>query len=363
MFIKSIFLNYLWLVPAVIIACESLRWLVKSRFGQLQNDNHWVHADETPRIGGLCIFLALLVGCLVFRDGAIFENQMFGYFMALALIFAIGCVEDIFGGVSALVRLLCSSIVVIVACGHSLYLDGISLQNESLFHLMPVLFLCLCATGVGLIHGTNLIDGLNGLVVFWGIGAVIVMWVCMSNSPLFSQADKELVFGYCTIFCLCITGFFFVNFPLGRVFLGDAGAYLVGFYVFVLAAFLMTRSPDSQTVLKIGAACSYPLMELGWTIMRRALINKKSVFSPDNAHLHSLIYTNIQRRFPTLSLISANNYASVVTFLLGIQITFCVSVMLPADFWPALLVWLLCPASYITVYVIASYHSASSDTK
>ena len=94
----------------MIIACESLRWLVKSRFGQLQNDNHWVHADETPRIGGLCIFLALLVGCLVFRDGAIFENQMFGYFMALALIFAIGCVEDIFEGFLPL-RLLCPQLL------------------------------------------------------------------------------------------------------------------------------------------------------------------------------------------------------------------------------------------------------------
>ena len=353
MLINSILSDYLFLAPTVTLACEALRWLSKLRLGRGKYEKHWVHVDKTPRIGGLCIFLTLFFGSLSFWGRAAPENHIPGYFIALIPIFAIGLIEDIVGGVSALTRLLFSSFIVIVACGFSVYFYGVAEQAQNLFFLMPFLLVCICLAGVGLIHGTNLIDGLNGLAVFWGIGAVIVMWVYVLNSNVFSAAEKELISKMVIIFCLCLTGFFFTNFPSGRVFLGDSGAYLIGFSVFVLGAILITRSPDSQTILKISAACSYPLMELGWSVTRRALINKKSLFFADNAHLHSFIYTNIQRRFSALSVRSANNCASIVTFLFVIQITFWVSIMLPADFWLACLVWLLCPLSYLIVYFFA----------
>lgn len=361
--INPLLLDYWFLVPTLSLACEALRWLSKSLLGSLQDEKHWIHVDETPRVGGICIFLALLVSSLLFLDMTVPENQMLVYFVALIPIFAIGFIEDIVGGVSALTRLVFSSFFVILACGFIFYSHGISGQNQNFFFLMPFLFVCLCATGVGLIHGTNLIDGLNGLAVLWGIGAAIAIWVCVLNSPSCSPAEKGFISKIIIIFCLCLIGFFFVNFPFGRVFLGDSGAYLIGFSVFVLGAIMIMRSPDSQTILKISAAWSYPLMEMGWTVVRRAFINKSSLFSADNAHLHSLIYTNIQRRFSALSDRSANNCASLVTFLFVIQITFWVSLMLPADFWSACIVWLLCPASYITVYFFAAYHVVNSDTR
>jgi UDP-GlcNAc:undecaprenyl-phosphate/decaprenyl-phosphate GlcNAc-1-phosphate transferase len=363
MLINSILLDYWFLAPTVSLACEALRWLSKSLLGILQEERHWIHVDETPRVGGICIFLALLVSSLLSLDMTVPENQMLVYFVALIPIFATGFIEDIVGGVSALTRLIFTSSFVTVACGFIFYSHGISEQNHSFFFLMPFLFVCLCLTGVGLIHGTNLIDGLNGLAVFWGIGAAIAIWVCVLNSPSYSPAEKEFVSKITVIFCLCLIGFFFVNFPFGRVFLGDSGAYLIGSSVFVLGAILIMRSPDSQTILKISAACSYPLMELGWTVSRRALIDKKSLFSADNAHLHSFIYANIKRRFSALSVRSANNCASIVTFLFVMQITFWVSVMLPADFWAACLVWLFCPASYVMVYFLAVYRGVSSDTR
>lgn len=363
MLVISLLLDYWFLALTVSIACEALRWLSKSPVRGLHNEKHWIHIDKTPRLGGICIFLALFIGYLLFWDRHVPENHITAYFVAIIPIFAIGFIEDIFGGVSALTRLLFSSFVIIIACGISFYFYGISGQSQSPFFLMAFLFVCLCATGVGLIHGTNLIDGLNGLAVLWGIGAAITMWVCVLNLNIFSPGEKEFILKFITIFCLCLTGFFFVNFPFGRVFLGDSGAYLIGFIVFVLGVIVIMHSPDSQTMLKIGAACSYPLMEMGWTVVRRGVINKKSLFSADNAHLHSLIYMSIQRYFSALSVRSANNIASIVTFLFVIQTTFWVSVMLPEDFLSACLVWLFCPASYLTAYFFVSYHGVSSDTR
>ena len=363
MLINSILLDYWFLAPTATLACEALRWLSKLRLGRGKYEKHWVHVNNTPRIGGICIFLTFFLGSLTFWGKVAPENHIPGYFIALIPIFAIGLVEDIVGGVSALTRLLFSSFIVIAAIGFSFYFYGISGQSQSLFFLMPFLFVCLCVAGVGLIHGTNLIDGLNGLAVFWGIGAVIVMLDYVLSSPVFSAAEKELISKIVVIFCLCLTGFFFANFPTGRVFLGDAGAYLIGFSVFVLGVILIMRSPDSQTILKISAACSYPLMEVGWSVTRRVLINKKSPFFADNAHLHSFIYANIQRRFSALSVRSANNCASVFTFLFVIQITFWVSVMLPTNFWLACLVWLFCPISYLIAYFLAFYRVVNLDTR
>ena len=363
MLINSILLDFWFLAPAVSIACEVFRWLRKSQVPVAHNEKHWIHLNKTPRIGGICIFLVLCMGYLLFLNGSVPKNYALGYFVALIPIFAIGVVEDVFVEVSALTRLLFSSFVVIVACGVSFYFYGVSVQSQSMSFPMLFLFVCLCAAGVGLIHGTNLIDGLNGLAVIWGIGAAITMWFCVFNSNIFNLEDKEFILTFIIIFCFCLAGFFFINFPFGRVFLGDSGAYLIGFNVFALGAIAIMHSPDSQTILKISAICCYPLMELGWTVVRRILINKTSVFAADNKHLHSLIYTSVKRRFRALSVRTANNAASIVTFIFVIQTTFWISVIMPADFWSACLVWLFCPAIYFTVYFFVSYHVVNSDTR
>ena len=234
MLVNSILLDYWFIAPTVSIACEFLRWLNKSTVRGFNNEKHWIHLDKTPRLGGICIFLTLFLAYFLFWDRSVPENHVTLYFVALIPIFAIGFIEDIFGGVSALKRLFFSSFVIIVACGISFYFHDISGQSQSPFFLIPFLFVSLCAIGVGLIHGTNLIDGLNGLAVLWGIGAAITMSFCVLNSTVFSPVEKEFIFKFIIIFCLCLTGFFFVNFPFGRVFLGDSGAYLIGFSVFML---------------------------------------------------------------------------------------------------------------------------------
>ena len=114
MLIDSILLDYWFLAPAVSLFCEAVRWLSKSLLGSLKEERHWVHVDETPRVGGICIFLALLVSSISFLDMTVPENQMLVYFVALIPIFAIGFIEDIAGGVSALTRLVFSSFVVTV---------------------------------------------------------------------------------------------------------------------------------------------------------------------------------------------------------------------------------------------------------
>ncbi|MHA3916423.1 hypothetical protein [Halovulum sp. GXIMD14793] len=86
-----------------------------------------------------------------------------------------------------------------------------------------------------------------------------------------------------------VAGFLVINFPLGRIFLGDGGAYLLGFALGVVAVMLPLRNPEisSWTSLLLLA---YPLTEAWVSMFRRHVLHRRNISSADSAHLHSLVY-------------------------------------------------------------------------
>ena len=363
MVFEAVIKKYWLLAPLVALGCEALRKSNNSLLARSKDNAHWIHVGDTPRVGGICIFLALFSSVLMAWDISASSHQILGYFIAVVPIFAIGLIEDIVGGISAIARLIFSVTVVVSACALGMFLHINLGQSQIFYPLIPLFFVLFCLAAVGMIHGTNLIDGLNGLATLWAIGALIALCFCMLNSPFFSLAEKEILTIFVTIFCLCLVGFLSVNYPFGRVFLGDSGAYLIGFAVFILSALLIIRSPDILTLLKVSAAASYPLMEIGWTISRRFFTKNLSIFSADNAHLHSLVYQTIDSRSSGLSVKEKNNYASLIAFLSVVQVSLWISITLPTNVILASVLWLLCPLSYGVAYYIASCHSISSNAK
>jgi len=85
-----------------------------------------------------------------------------------------------------------------------------------------------------------------------------------------------------------------VNFPFGKIFMGDGGAYLLGFMLAWVAVMLPMRNP----IVSVWApllVCGYPVMETVFSMGRRFLNNNKAGH-PDSAHLHSLIKVNVVNR-------------------------------------------------------------------
>jgi UDP-N-acetylmuramyl pentapeptide phosphotransferase/UDP-N-acetylglucosamine-1-phosphate transferase len=89
-------------------------------------------------------------------------------------------------------------------------------------------------------------------------------------------------------------GFFVWNFPAGLVFLGDGGAYFLGFYVAELAILLLHRNPAVSPMFPL-LLCIYPVFETLFSIYRRKWLRGAPVGMPDGAHLHSLIYRRFLR--------------------------------------------------------------------
>jgi UDP-N-acetylmuramyl pentapeptide phosphotransferase/UDP-N-acetylglucosamine-1-phosphate transferase len=149
-----------------------------------------------------------------------------------------------------------------------------------------------------------------------------------------------------------VLGFFVWNFPAGLIFLGDGGAYFLGFYIAELAIMLLHRNPSVSPMFPV-LACIYPLFETAFSIYRRVMLRKLPAGMPDGIHLHSLIYRRIMRwavgRQSRRSQTRRNSMTSPYLWLL------CMMAVLPAMlFWDNTPMLLACigvfSLTYITLY-------------
>jgi UDP-N-acetylmuramyl pentapeptide phosphotransferase/UDP-N-acetylglucosamine-1-phosphate transferase len=110
-------------------------------------------------------------------------------------------------------------------------------------------------------------------------------------------------------------GFFWVNWPLGKIFLGDGGSYFIGFSLAWLAVLLIERNP---TVSPFAALliCVHPVTEVLFSIYRRR-IKQMHPGHPDRLHFHSLV----KQRYVKWWFVSfsSNTRNSVTGILVGIM--------------------------------------------
>jgi UDP-N-acetylmuramyl pentapeptide phosphotransferase/UDP-N-acetylglucosamine-1-phosphate transferase len=239
------------------------------------------HTEPTPRIGGVAIFAAMVVGWLTAADQV--KELIAPLLLASLPAFAFGMLEDVTKRVGVLARLLATFGSGVVAClvtGITLDRAGVPLLDD-LFVFWPfaVFFTAFAVSGVA--NAVNIIDGFNGL----SSGAVMIILASLGAIAKF-HGDTALV-GNCLVLGSAVFGFWLVNFPLGKLFLGDGGAYLVGFALGWLAVLLVARNPGVSPWLVL-LACGYPVIEVLYSMWRR-VVNNRSTGAPDRMHMHSVI--------------------------------------------------------------------------
>jgi len=253
-----------------------------------------VHQGATPRIGGLGIYLSLWVAVLLLDDGRQSPLQLILLAALPALVF--GLAEDMTKRVGIKVRLLATMASGLLAwwlTGYALWrLDLPVIDSLLAYAPIAVIFTAFAVGGVA--NAINLIDGFNGL-------ASGTLLICLAGLGLLagSQGDWELA--RLTIMVAVATlGFFMLNFPFGRLFLGDGGAYMLGFILAWIAVMVAMRHPDTISPAAVLLICSYPVLETVFSMARRAR-RGQSVDRPDLMHLHSLVYRRVvpkvMRRF------------------------------------------------------------------
>lgn len=248
-----------------------------------------VHSHSVARIGGLPIFLAVVIGAgiSVWRVPAM-SAWLSSLLLCSFIAFIGGILEDYTGNVSAMRRLLLTMAAALL--GYFLVdarLDRIDIPYGSLPLKYAWLMLPLTVLAVaGIANAVNIIDGFNGLAS--------VVCICMFISLGYVAAQVGDVFVVVTALMVAgaAAGFLIWNYPVGLIFLGDGGAYFLGFMLGELALLLVVRNPQVSTWYA-ALLLIYPAFETIFSAYRRMFVRGKSPAMPDGIHLHSLIFRRI----------------------------------------------------------------------
>ncbi|RUM60729.1 MAG: undecaprenyl/decaprenyl-phosphate alpha-N-acetylglucosaminyl 1-phosphate transferase [Persephonella sp.] len=240
------------------------------------------HTVPTPRAGGIGIFFANLI--------LLINPLGLKFFIASFFAFFSGILEDLHQNISPKIRLLLQLLAGIIA----VYLIGAFVKDIGFIkfpYLIGILFTIFAI--VGGINAINIIDGFNGLA-----SGVSLLILTAFGIVAYIHQDYDVVF-IILINIFTILGFLIFNFPFGKIFLGDSGAYFLGFVISEVAVLLPYRHPDISPWFSL-AVIIYPVWEALFSSYRRK-IRKYSPLQPDKLHLHSLIKKRITRNNPKTS--------------------------------------------------------------
>lgn len=245
-----------------------------------------VHTQATPRIGGVALVAGLGMAWWFSRGDAarIFAPML----LAGSIAFGFGLAEDITKRVGVKARLLATLTSGVVVC----LMTNTAMQNTGFppldwalgFTPLAIAFTAFAVGGVA--NATNIIDGFNGLAS----GAISLMFFTIG--ALAHSLNDAALAHVCFMLAACSMGFFAVNWPLGKIFLGDGGAYLMGFCLAWMAVLLPMRN-DEVNAWSTLLICSGPVLEVLFSVKRRRGREGRHPGHPDKLHMHHMVHRRL----------------------------------------------------------------------
>ncbi len=249
-------------------------------------------------MGGLGLFIGFLFS-IIFRWFKIYDIRFIYFLFSILPVFLLGLLEDLCKNVSPKYRLF-GAITSAIIC---IYLLDTPLHRvdlpyiDSLLHIKIVSLAFTIFAICGVTNAINIIDGYNGLC------AVVSVIMLLAISYVGFKLNDHFIVSITFIVIGAIGGFFIWNYPFGKIFLGDGGAYLIGFTISVLSIYLVNNHAQVSAWFPLLVVI-YPVFETLFSIWRKKFKRNISPSYPDKLHLHMLIYRRI---VPFVFNISRNN--------------------------------------------------------
>jgi UDP-N-acetylmuramyl pentapeptide phosphotransferase/UDP-N-acetylglucosamine-1-phosphate transferase len=285
------------------------------------------HARAVPRIGGVGVFIAILAGAALALALRPDQGVLLWLLIAAALpAFGSGLAEDLTKSVSPKRRLVFTAL----SAGLGIWLLEATIVKAAIpgidyllgFTPFAIFLTVFVVTGVA--NAVNIIDGFNGLAAM----CVLIMLLAITYVAL--QVGDTFIMTASLITAGAVLGFFVWNFPAGLIFLGDGGAYLLGFLLAELSVLLLHRNPQVSPMFAL-LSCAYPIFETIFSIYRKKFLRGMSPGVPDGVHLHMLVYKRLMRwavgSREAKELTSRNSLTSPYLWIL------CLSTVIPSVLW------------------------------
>jgi UDP-N-acetylmuramyl pentapeptide phosphotransferase/UDP-N-acetylglucosamine-1-phosphate transferase len=263
----------------------------KGKFFDMPDDVRKVHTTEIPNLGGIAIYLGFLFACLIFLKATAIEysNFLLGGTM---IIFALGVRDDLVGlnaYKKMVLQLLAATLVVVFGEVRITSFYGLfGVTDLHLWFSLPFsIFVVLVIT-----NAINLIDGIDGLAA--SIGIIIALGLGIIFYDMNQTGWSRIAFALTGT----LVGFLFYNFHPAKIFMGDTGAYLIGFILSILIIQFIELNKFDSDFNPVPYIKSSPAVGIGFMFIPlfdtlRAFMLRirqgKSPFYADRQHLHHFL--------------------------------------------------------------------------
>ncbi len=244
----------------------------------IPKDERRVHKEPMPLLGGLAIFISVIISSLIFLP---IDKTLFSVIIGGSIIVVSGVIDDM-KGLSPKKKILfqlAAGLVLVIGDVKVDFVTNPFSVNDTLIYLkwfsIPITLFWV----VGITNTINLIDGLDGLAA--GVAMI-------SSFSLMLVAAK---FGYGNVIILsailggaCL-GFLPYNFNPAKIFMGDTGALFLGFMLAAISIEGVMKSIATIAIIVPIIILGVPIFDTTFAIFRR-LLNGQSITSADKGHLH-----------------------------------------------------------------------------
>ena len=257
------------------------------------------HQGHVSRHGGT---FAILTLCLLFFDFQKYEYILIPILCFLPLFF-VTLLEDIYQNIHPKKRLLVIIFSALLATifvfdnfpSITIPFTDYIITNKYIY----ILFYSFCISVF--VNGSNMIDGTNGLLVFTMISQLIILYYLAHIIN-----DSETINFLVILFSLLIV-FLIFNYPFGKIFMGDNGAYFFGFITGLIL--IKIYSLNEINIWSALSIVFYPTMEVAFSFFRKAKNKGISSMKADSKHLHLLVVQYYLNK--KLSLLKSNSLVIV----------------------------------------------------
>ncbi|WP_138433360.1 MraY family glycosyltransferase [Winogradskyella algicola] len=305
----------IWLIAAFVLAFliafqtfPTILYVAKEKHLMDEPDSRSVHSDKTPTLGGIGIFVGLIVVMTIV--GAFLNTKVLLLVMGgLTILFFLGLKDDLtvlsarkkFMG-----QLLAAGLLIVFTDTRIIGFSKI-LDIDVLPYWISVGFTLFVY--VLIINAYNLIDGVDGLAgtIALSVSGIFVYFFVNSNELSLATIAIAL--------CGCLLAFLRLNFSKkSKLFMGDTGSMIVGFLLafFTISFINMAQLDSSSAYYKASPALAfallfYPLIDTLRIFFIRIVIHKTSPFKADKNHIHHRFIRSGYSHLMTTVLISSIN--------------------------------------------------------
>lgn len=257
------------------------------------------HRGFVPRVGGLAIYLTVLglIPLLTFGFipiSIVFDletKELVLLILSAMPVFLIGLSEDLGFPMRPTRRLMAaalSGLLAVIFLRIWVLKLGIPYVDDLLV-FAPVGILFTIFATVGVVNAFNLIDGLNGLSSY-----VVISSAAALSIIAFEVGNSQITI-FLNLVIAAVLGFMILNFPFGKIFLGDAGAYVLG-HLLVWTSILLIKYQPSVSPFAVLLVFFWPIADTGLAIWRRLKLGNPTD-RPDRLHFHQLTMRYLEIRF------------------------------------------------------------------